>query len=304
MSAQDRRERRREFRRTSPDAPQGRAAVAVVVSLLLVVALVGARASGFPWSGEATDSVKVVDQHVTSVPGDKSSTPEQLPTTTLITGSTAAFVATTTPIVTTSSTSSTTTTTTPVPAAKRLKVSPTSLSFSHTGQNESFTVRTPLKGPIGFFVTEIPPGFAVSGRTGSATKNRSATVTVQMVDRDAAQSGRIVVVGADGANVGITIEVQGKGPQIVATSIESGAPKCNTPVRLQARVTGDPTSVRANVTVGSSTLAYPMSPSSDATWDVTVPGRSAGTSVSVTVVASDENGAVDTRNMSYQVGAC
>lgn len=297
VSDPTRRRQRRDMRRSSPDAPQGIVPVVVVVVAMVVVIALTAGSLRSAGGDDHTSTAKqgAARSHRSVDRGHS----DAWPTTTLIYGETTMFVATTTPYTTTSSTTTTTTT----PKESSLSVRPTSVAFSSGSTSASLTVRTTSSTSVTYFVVGLPDGISASPTSGRVTRAKSATVTLHLDDPVGAQSGVFTVVGSDGSQIRVPVEIPGSSFAVGAVTLQPSPPRCNQPTQITVTISGD---VAGQVSVqldtsgnGSTTLA--LLAIGDGTWLGTLPAAPTGSTVSGNVVATSTSGRTAQQSFSATV---
>ena len=285
------------MRRSSPDAPQGIVPVLTLFAGLILVIALTAGSFGSSGGGDQTKSGSKTDTAMQAKPGYSSFGTK--PTSTLIVGRTTLFVATTTPYTTTSSTTTTTTT----KAENSLTVRPTGILFPAGSDSASMTVRTTSKSAVRFFVISLPDGITASPATGRVTRSKPVTVQLTLSDPDRTQSGSLTVVGNDGSEIRVPVEVAGKSFGIGTVALQPSPPRCNQSAQISVTVTGDvATSVSVRVGPeggGGSTVT--LLAMVDGTWLGTLPAVARGTSVTATVTATGGSGQTAERVVGYYV---
>lgn len=297
VSDHPRRSLRRAMRRSSPDAPQGVVPVLTVLGALVVVIALTAGSLGSSGGSDNTATATKAKQDEQARQG-KGGTGDTRPTSTLIYGQTTMFVATTTPYVTTSST---TTTTTP-PPKDTLSIRPTGLSFGQGTQSTTFTVRTTSKTAVTFFVIGVPKGMAANPVTGRVTRAKPVKVTLVLTDPNGARSGSLTVVGTDGSEIRVPVEVAGSLFAVGSITLQPSRPHCGDPVQISVTVTGDvATQVTAQLGQPGGESSLPLTAVGDGLWQGTLPAAAQGTSVSGTVTATNGSGRTAQQAFSYSV---
>ncbi len=276
---------RRRFRRSSPDAPQGKVAVLTVFLGLVAVAVIAG--VGFVGSDGGSSERSPEESVAPHAAGSDVGPTSVAPTTALIRGatSTTLFVTTTTPITTT-----TTTTTTTLPGPP-LDPGVAEVVFGPGVRSVAFTVRTSSPDPLEFDVTGVPDGMTASPTHATVTQASPVTITLTITDQDRAGGGTIVLVGSDGSRVPVRVTVQSAAPSVAGVSFDPDPPVCGRPVRLLALVTGGGvSSVSASVAAAGGRSTVQLKESAPGAWSAALPGGPAGSSISGTVVATASNG--------------
>ena len=267
--------------------------VTVCAALALVIALT-AGSLGSNGSGGRTATGKEAGPSKQAEPGDRPG--DTRPTTTLIFGRTTLFVATTTPYTTTSSTSTTTT----VPAKDTLSVRPTRLSFAPGSGSTSFTVRTTSKSAVTFFVVGVPRGMVANPVTGRVTRTDPAKVALILTDPNRARSGVLTVVGTDGSEVRVPVEIARSPFAVGSVTIQPSPVRCNAPARISVGITGDDAS-QVSVTLDQQGSSLSLTSMGDGSWQGILPAAPQGTSVAGTVTATSGSGETAQQRFAYTV---
>jgi hypothetical protein len=285
------------MRRSSPDAPQGIVPALTVLGALVVVIALTAGSLGSSGGGDNTATGTKAKQGEHAKEG-KGGTDDTRPSSTLIYGQTTLFVATTTPYVTTSST----TTTTTRPAEDTLSVRPTGLSFEQGTLSTTFTVRTTSRSAVSFFVIGVPEGMVANPATGRVTRATPVKVNLFLTDPNGARSGVLSVVGSDGSEIRVPVEVAGSLFAVDAVSLQPSRPHCGDPVQISVTVTGDvATQVTAQVGQPGGGSSISLTAVGGGQWQGTLPAAEQGTSVSGTVTATNGSGRTAQQAFSYTV---